>query len=122
VAAGLGIATKVSGVVLVPCVAIALLIVFRDLAEGAWLARLWRRVRPALPWGLLALATVFANLAGAVGEPRGYVAPDDAGRRRAGHESPRFLEFLLHQIRPDPAAAFIPWPGAFRTTPWVMLG
>ena len=123
VAAGLGIANKISGIVLVPWAGIALLIMARESANArSWLARFWQRTRPALPWGLLALATIFAIWPALWVNPVGTLHQMMLADAEQAMNPHAFWNFFWHQIRPDPGPGLYPVVWAFRTTPWVMLG
>ena len=108
VAAGLGIATKISGVVLVPWVGIALLIMVRDGGEGSRLTRFWRRVRPALPWGLLVLATIFVIWPALWVNPVGTLHQMLLADAEQAMNPHAFWNFFWHQIYPDPGPGMYP--------------
>ena len=122
VAAALGMVTKISGLVVVPWAVAALYVLGDGGAEGSWLLRAWRKVRPAVPWGLVILAAVFAVWPALWVNPIGTLQKMAAGGAEQVLNPHVFWNYFWHQIRPDPGPGFYPVAWAFRTTPWVMLG
>ena len=122
VAAGLAVANKSPGLLLLPWAAVALGIGEWRASTGPLRNRLARCLSTVILWEIVAIAIVLAIWPALWVAPKYTLERVLAGGLAQGLSPHENLNFFWFKIRADPGPAFYPVAWAFRTTPWVVAG